>query len=72
MRLVVMKKRVFKKKYGLDITYSVDGTIDNQVCEMSYYSLKTGECVGFWAYGCFDPAGDYVGQDFVRLFYEYS
>ena len=66
-----MKKRIFKKKYGLQLFSKVEDTMDawgsRVVCAMSIWSVKTNQLVGYWEYGHYDPELPYTGQDFVQF-----
>lgn len=62
-----MKKRIFKKKYGLLLTCVVKDSIDSRPCEFEIISVKTNQVVGYWAYGYYDPELPYQGEDFVKF-----
>lgn len=65
----VMKKRMFKKKYGVKLYYVVNDSCAGVACEIEFLSLKTGEVVGQWAYGWYDSNLPYQGQDYIKLGY---
>ena len=50
--------RIFK----IELTMHVTGTAEDQVPAEIEYRNSKGKCVGFWAYGSFDPSGPYRGQ----------
>lgn len=64
-----LKKRIFKKKYGLKLFSKVEDTIEawgsHVPSEISIWSEKSKEMVGYWAYGWYDHELPYQGQDFV-------
>ena len=60
--------KAFMQKYG-DIECITTDSIDGHVCEMMYRSAKTKECVGYWAYGHYDPEYEYRGQRYIKVVY---
>lgn len=43
------------------ITERIKDSINGIPCEIEYVGRR-GRVVGFWAYGCWDPAGPYQGE----------
>lgn len=43
------------------ITERIKDSINGIPCEIEYVG-RWGRVVGFWAYGCWDPAGPYQGE----------
>ena len=67
----MFKKRIFKKKYGLNLYCKIEDTIEawgsKVPCELSIWSKKSNEMIGYWAYGWYDHELPYHGQDFVKF-----
>lgn len=56
----MLTSKEIEERYGR-IYYTIKDTVDGHPCEIAYYS-ESGEMIGFWAYGHYEPESVYQGQ----------
>jgi hypothetical protein len=55
----LIKKLYIYIRFGRITQRTVD-SINGRPCEIAYYD-RNGKMIGYWAYGYFDPEGEYRG-----------